>query len=261
MTLDFLAHLRAESARFAEVLRDTDPAARVPSCPDWDADDLLWHLGEVFLFWGTIVRDRLDNPDAAEDAKPERPADHTGLLELYDRAAADLIATLTETPDDVRVWTWSDDQSAGFVRRRMAQEALIHRLDAELTAGAVTDIDADFATDGAHEALQHFCGGCPPWASYHADGPLGRVRTTDTGADWLVQLGGFSGLSPNTGKTYDHEPCLEIVAAGEPTFTVSATGRDLDAWLWNRPAIVEPVVEGSEADFQAFAAIIAKGVD
>jgi uncharacterized protein (TIGR03083 family) len=261
MAPDFLAHLRSESARFADVLRDADPAARVPSCPDWDADDLLWHLAEVFLFWGTIVRDRLDDPDVAEDAKPERPADHAGLLHLYDRATRELIEALAGTSDDVHVWTWSDDNSAGFVRRRMAHEALIHRLDAELTVADVTDVEAEFATDGAHEALQHFYGGCPPWASYEAGGPVGRVRATDTSAEWLVQVGGFSGLSPNTGKTYDHEPLLDLVASGDPTFTLSATGRDLDAWLWNRPPLVEPTVEGDDADFQTFAAIIAKGID
>lgn len=38
---DFLRHLRTESARAREVLRDADPAARVPGCPDWTVDDLL----------------------------------------------------------------------------------------------------------------------------------------------------------------------------------------------------------------------------
>ena len=32
-------------------------------------------------------------------------------------------------------WTWSTDQTVGFIVRRQAHEALIHRLDAELTAG------------------------------------------------------------------------------------------------------------------------------
>jgi len=40
--LDFVAALERESARFLTVLRDTDPAAPVPSCPDWDVADLLW---------------------------------------------------------------------------------------------------------------------------------------------------------------------------------------------------------------------------
>lgn len=261
MALDYAAHLRSDAARFAEALRSADPAARVPSCPDWDADDLLWHLAEVFSFWGTVVRDRLDDPAAAEAAEPARPADRDGLLALYDDARTQLIDALTSTPDDVAVWTWSDDQSAGFVRRRMAHEALIHRLDAELTVGAVPAVDAELAADGIHEALRHFFGGAPAWSTYRGDGPVGRVRVADTGDEWLFQLGGFSGVSPNTGKTYDHEPVLELVESGSPSFTVTGSARDVDAWLWNRPPLAEPIVEGSDADFQAFAAIVAKGID
>ena len=43
---------------------------------------------------------------------------------------------------------WADDKTVGYIRRRQAHEALIHRLDAELTAGAVTPLDPDLAADG-----------------------------------------------------------------------------------------------------------------
>ena len=46
MGLDLLAAVRAESARFADALEATDPAAPVPTCPDWTAADLLWHLAQ-----------------------------------------------------------------------------------------------------------------------------------------------------------------------------------------------------------------------
>jgi hypothetical protein len=51
-----------------------------------------------------------------------------------------------------------------------------------------------------------------------------------------------------------------VVDAGEASFTVSTTARDLDAWLWNRPTLTEPIIEGDRTDFRAFAAVIAKGV-
>lgn len=260
MELDYLGHLERESARFAAVLDNADRHASVPSCPDWTADDLLWHLGEVFLFWGTIVRERLTDPAAAEEAKPDRPADWNGLLSFYERSRTELMQTLRDTPPDESVWTWSDDNTAGFVRRRMAQEALIHRLDAELTANAITDFDADLATDGVLEALQYFFSP-PVWASWDADGPAGRLRATDTGTDLLVQLGSFSGLSPNTGKTWDHEPSVMLVDSAEPSFTLSASGRDLDAWLWGRPPLIEPVVDGKAVDLEQLRAIIAAGID
>ena len=263
MTLDYSVRRRDEAARFAGALRSVDPGARVPTCPDWAADDLLWHLAEVFSFWGTVVRERLDDPDGAELPDSARPDDHAGLLALFDTANQALTAALDDTPDDVSVWTWSRDNSVGFVRRRMAHEALIHRLDAEVTAGSATgtDIDADFAADGVAEALEHFYGGYPPWAQWDPHGPVGRLQADDTGDEWTFRLGGFSGVSPNTGKSYEDEPSLELVGSGRPSFTLTGTARDLDAWIWNRPTLVEPTAAGDKADFQQFGALIKNGVD
>jgi uncharacterized protein (TIGR03083 family) len=260
MPLDHHAIIRRETERFVAVLRETDPAAPVPSCPDWTAHDLLDHMTGVALFWGAIVRDRLTDEGPAEVAEASRPAEHDALFAAIEAATADLLASLDRTPDDVPVWTWSEDNTVGFIRRRMAHEALIHRLDAELAAGAVTEFDAELAADGVLEALQHFFGGYPSWSTYATDGPVGLVRATDTGDEWLVRIGYFSGLSPNTGKTYDREPTLELVDAGEPTYTVAGTAAELDAWIWSRPAFAAPVVEGDPSAFDAFRAIIAKGV-
>ena len=89
--LDYIGHLAWDSARFADVLREVPPDARVPCCPDWNADDLLWHLGEVQWFWGTIVHENATRQQA-EDLKPERPADRAGLR------AGDIIRKLGPAP-------------------------------------------------------------------------------------------------------------------------------------------------------------------
>ena len=133
--LDFLDHLELESARFAEAIDSAPPEAPVPSCPDWNADDLLWHLGEVQWFWGTIVRETADRAEQAEELKPPRPGDRAGLPAFYERASRELADVLAAAPPDTPAWTWSEDQTVGFIRRRQAHEALIHRVDAELTAG------------------------------------------------------------------------------------------------------------------------------
>ena len=156
------------------------------------------------------------------------------------------------------MWTWLDaDHSVGFVRRRQAHEALIHRLDAELTAGAVTELDAGLATDGVLEAIEWMFGGAPGWATSTADGPVGRLATTDTGASWLVRVARWSGTSPNTQRTYANEPMLLLVDAGEPSFEVTGTARDLDAWMWNRPTLSEIRRAG---DTSAFETLIREGV-
>jgi uncharacterized protein (TIGR03083 family) len=259
MPLDYLAFLRDESARFAAVLADADPAAPVPSCPDWTAADLLWHLAEVQLFWGAIVRDRLPDPDAAEAGRPERPGDYAALRALFDDASARLIQTLEQTPSDTPIWTWADgEDTVAFVHRRQAHEALIHRLDAELAAGiAPGDVDARLATDGVQEVFDWMYSGSPAWADRRVDGPVGRVTTTDTGAQWLVRIGHWSGHSPNSGKDYTDEKLLVIVEDGDPVFTLTGSARDLDAWLWNRPAVGSVELSGDAAEFQA---VLSEGV-
>lgn len=256
MPIDYVEHLRSDSARFVTVLRDANPAAPVPSCPEWTAADLLWHLTEVQLFWGVIARDLLSDPGPSEAAKPPRADDYDGLLAQFDTASAQLIAALETHAADVPVWTWSEDHTIGFIRRRMAQEALIHRLDAELTVGAVTDLDPALAADGVVEGFEIFYGGrTPAWATFDPTGPTGRLVMTDTGDELLLQVGTLSGTHPR-GSTYTDEPSVLVLESGEPTFTVTATARDLDAWLWQRPTLQELRIDGRRDDFAKLQAVV-----
>ena len=53
--MDHDAHTDAierESAAFVAAATEVDANARVPSCPDWTADDLLRHLG-IVQRWAT----------------------------------------------------------------------------------------------------------------------------------------------------------------------------------------------------------------
>src|SRR3954465_6346592 len=100
--MDRHAVIAAESDRFAEVLADIPPEVRCPTCPDWNADDLLWHLTEVQLFWaGILGRDVHDQAGVAavEESKPDRPADTAGLLQLREHATAALLEQLDRLPD------------------------------------------------------------------------------------------------------------------------------------------------------------------
>src|SRR3954470_14115234 len=112
MLLDYLHHLEHESARFESALVAAPADAQVPSCPDWTASDLLWHLAEVQWFWGEIVRSGASSPD--EYAEPERPADRGELEAFYRVASAGLIAALAAADASTPAWTWSSDQTVGF---------------------------------------------------------------------------------------------------------------------------------------------------
>ena len=87
-SLDYLAHLERESARFLVALQGAASDARVPTCPDWTADDLLWHLAEVQWFWGEIVRTGAEDPESYQE--PARPDDRAGLEAFYRAAGGGL---------------------------------------------------------------------------------------------------------------------------------------------------------------------------
>jgi uncharacterized protein (TIGR03083 family) len=264
--LDYLAHLAQESSRFVQALDAAAPDAPVPTCPDWDADDLLWHLAEVQWFWGTIVRDRLTDGARVEELKAERPAGRSALREFYERSSGELGRVLAATAPDTAVWTWAPDQSAGFIRRRQAHEALIHRVDAEVTAGARTPMDPALSADGVDEVLRVMYGGAPPWGDFTPDASktIRFVASDQGGRSWLATLGRFTGTAPDGGSTYDDEPDMRI-AASDPGLPAAATitgaAADLDCELWHRPPVGPVERTGDEAVLAELDATVAAGID
>jgi uncharacterized protein (TIGR03083 family) len=262
-TIDYLDHLARESARFADVLHDAPGDRAVPTCPDWNADDLLWHLAEVQWFWSAVVRDQLTG-DEAEKATPARPAARPDVEVFFRQSSEELHRVLSATPPQTPAWTWSTEQTAGFSRRRQAHEALIHRIDAELVAGSRTPMDPALSADGIDEALRIMYGGLPPWGHFEPQ-PLRTIRVwaTDTDDSWLITLGRFSGTDPDGGKSYD-EPDIQVAEADsgdETAATVSGRAEDLNCWLWHRPT-AEPLHHSGDASVLAeFEATIAPGIN
>jgi len=132
--MDRIAIISTEAQRLADVLAVTDPEARCPTCPDWSATDLLWHLTMVHFFWaGVLERNALTESDiaAVEQARPERPSAVPDLLALREQATAALCHQLESLDDAEPRWTWwPADQTVGFTRRMQTHEATFHRVDA-----------------------------------------------------------------------------------------------------------------------------------
>jgi uncharacterized protein (TIGR03083 family) len=234
----FLDHLLRESQRFRDVLADTPPANPVPTCPDWHADDLLWHLGEVQWFWGEIVEHRhthREQVSATDEKRSPRPRDRAGLLAFYDRASERLHRELLDTPPQTELWMWADDRSAAYIARRQAHEALIHRLDAELTAGDRSPMDPALSADGIDEALRIMRGVEPEdgLVLTTISDPV-VISCSDVPGSWTVTPTHVTG-------TDDGDPvdvARFVVRDGDDltaTARILGTAADLDCWLWNRP--------------------------
>ncbi|MBF4769839.1 maleylpyruvate isomerase N-terminal domain-containing protein [Nocardioides agariphilus] len=229
----YLSAIESESIRFREVLADAQPGAPVPTCPAWTAFDLLHHLAETQGHWAWVVANRPKDPTDRPEAP--RAASYAEALTAFDEASAALVAALREADPADPAWTWSDDQSVGFILRRQAHEALIHRLDAELTSlGHFTDLDAALAADGVDEVLDVMYGGCPEWGEFFPLPHYIRVELTDTGEDVWVQLGRFHGTDPD-GIEHEEDDIHVVADPGiEADAVISSPAGVMDARLWRR---------------------------
>ncbi|MGO4597804.1 maleylpyruvate isomerase family mycothiol-dependent enzyme [Terrabacter sp. 2RAF25] len=263
--LPYLDHLAADSARFRAALEHAPTDARVPTCPDWDADDLLWHLAEVQWFWGEIAERGLTDPadlDAMNASREERPSHRAGLLDLYDRSSERLHRVLSVLPPETPLWMWADDKSAGYIRRRQAHEAMVHRLDAELTVGERTPLDCRLAADGVDEALRIMRGYEPePGLTHEPIGPAVTIATVDAMHAWTVTPVRITGTDAD-GDVIDTERFLVVDGPdGEAVAEICGSAADLDCWLWNRPADGEITREGDAAALAAVDAVLGGSID
>lgn len=94
---------------------------------------------------------------------------HQRLQDLFtDRGAEESSST----------W-WPADPTVGFWARRMAQETVIHRVDAELSSGQSSPVDPELAVDGVDEVLTIFLAG--DWSEAPAENCHGQRIVGRTG--------------------------------------------------------------------------------
>ena len=220
---DHIEYIAAESLTFAALARSTAQSSRVPCCPDWSFRDLVCHLGEVQRFWAANVR-QMDTAGPWRGEVPQ-PGPGVDLAEWYEECAADLVATLRSAEPDDPCWTWwGDPATSAAVARHQAQEAAVHRWDAQSVTGRTDAIAPALAAD----ALDEFVG-----VSFGSvDSLPGAVvlNTTDTGHHW--QVGG-----------------------GDPAATMRATASDLLLLLYHRIDLDNVTVVGTVAAAEALLAL------
>lgn len=255
---DYLAHLRTESERFHVVLSQCEPRALVPSCPAWQAADLVWHLTEVQDFWRHVIDNRPSPPK--DYADPTRPEGYPALLAAFAETSAAFIDRLGQADPGEHAWSWSGEQSVGFTYRRQALEALVHRVDAEQAAGLSSTLDPALAADGVDEVLDIFYGGKPAWGTFSGLPHYLRVDITDTGHSLWVQLGRISG--ERDGEHIDDEDFAVVPTPGvEPDAVLSGTAVDLLLRIWRRADGDRIRIAGDHAIIDRFRRLIHAPLD
>ncbi|WCN79089.1 maleylpyruvate isomerase family mycothiol-dependent enzyme [Micromonospora sp. LH3U1] len=218
----FLDCLAADFARLRAVAT-TDPTAAVPSCPGWSVADLTRHVGEVYLHKTLAIRHGAEpEPWPPAELATEEP------LVLLDRAHAALLAEFAaHDPNDPAGSWYKPGQTVGFWIRRMAQETVIHRIDAELGVRApVAPIPDDLAVDGVDELLRVFVEySAVEWADYFneilADSPGWTYALRTDGGAWSVRTGpGLFSVTDGVADTAD------VTVTGPPAALLR--------WAWGR---------------------------
>ncbi|GAA2183269.1 maleylpyruvate isomerase family mycothiol-dependent enzyme [Micromonospora lupini] len=200
----------------------------MPTCPGWSVTDLTRHLGEVYLHKTLAIRDGVE-------AEPWPPAElaSEAPLALLDRAYAELRSEFAaHDPEDAAGSWYAPGRSVGFWIRRMAQETVIHRIDAELGVGApVAPVPDDLAVDGVDELLRVFVEySVAEWADSFREILAGSpgwtfaVRADETA--WSVRTGpGVFRVTDGVADTAD------VTVTGPPAAMLR--------WLWGRELAAE----------------------
>ncbi len=192
MSTDLPAQLMTQNRALAELLRHADPAAPVPTCPEWTLRRLGTHVGRGDRWAAMIVRERSTtarDPRDAPDGKP--PADPQEMAAWLAGGVQVLVDAVAEAGADTSVWTFIGPRPAPWWLRRRLHETVVHRADAALAVGALFELVPEIAADGVSEWLELLAarrGGDEPVL---VDGATMHLHATDDGlgaaGEWLLR--------------------------------------------------------------------------
>jgi uncharacterized protein (TIGR03083 family) len=228
----WLAHLRREAERFAEVVRQSPLQAHVPAYPDFTVHSLAAHIGRALrLFQGIITTDGAA-ADGAEYQSVQVP-DGQEIADWVLAALDPLVRLLSEVPPDklVPFPHRSGERPAGLIAPLLSVEVGVHRWDVESVLGEHVPIPSDLAVQEVESVFANFV---PRLADSGVAAIGGTVwlRTTDTQAAWSARV--------NQGRLVTQRE-----SDGPRDAAVAATGaaQDIALLVWKRALPPRPELE------------------
>ena len=193
--------------------------------------DLVFHLGSVQSRWSLLGTGAVR---VEELVLPDRPGDDE-LVDWFRSGVDATVEALGSVDPTAERWNWSGaDQTAGWIQRRMAQEAAVHAWDGGNAVGSPEPIPTAVAIDGIDEFFEVFV---RARASQFAGAEESiHVHSTDGEGEWVLTVG--------SGRTSFER----IHAKGD--VAVRGPASDLLLTMWSRgprPA-VEVIGEGDVLD-------------
>lgn len=203
---------------------------QVPTCPLWTVRDLVVHLGGAHRWATDIVTRRLlqDSTDQEQAALLAPPKDPDGLLPWFRLGADQLIAALTDAPDDLRAFVFlkGAPPARHFWARRQMHETTIHRVDVlaarlgRIPSTSEAAISTAVAVDGIDELVAGFV---PRRSSkLRTDEPFRMtIAPSDVSIAWTVAV-------------LSQPPVVTPGADPHAHATLTGTAAALYLGLWNR---------------------------
>lgn len=229
----YIAAIRSHTSLIGELARK-NLGKPVESCPGWTMMELLGHMGEVLVFWTSVVTKKALDTSRLERAQQPEPS---ALVQWYANSVEEAIAVFENTDPLMPCWTWTGTQNVSWIIRRMAHESAIHMFDACNAVGVLAPLDAALSSDGIdefmHVMLPHFREGQP------VVGGSVHLHCTDVAGEWLAVPGDANQMI----VTREH-------AKGSCALRGSAN--DLNLLLWRRISSFDVEVIGNASVAERF---------
>ncbi len=222
MSLDHLALLRADLDAFVAAVEHGPGDAPIAACPGWTMVDLGVHLGEVHRWvLGALASGAPPTPNPEDTPRSGAPGDVAAWVRL---GADRLLGALEQLDPDGPTWHPFpvEPKRAGLWRRRQAQEASVHRWDAQHAIGMEATFDAEFAADGVDEYWTVMLPRMLIRERRETPGTRISVHSTDTGHRWSIDGNGALPVLLPDGSPVDGE--------------LQGTAASLLLRLWGRPS-------------------------
>jgi uncharacterized protein (TIGR03083 family) len=238
---EYLACLSSDYDHLRKAATAVDLTSPVPACPGWTMADLVSHVAVVYLHKVTVMR----TGEWPEQWPPPALADEAPVP-LLEQGYGQLMAEFTSRAPATPAPTWYDpDETVAFWIRRMAQETVIHRIDAEQAAGRpVTAVSANLAVDGVDEVLRIFLAyqsaSFPDEFAHMTGGHLAGQDGQDTITVTAGPVAWTARPSPRGVLIFDG-------AADTPRVTIEAAPDPMLRWLWGRAGYDQVRVTGDQA--------------
>jgi uncharacterized protein (TIGR03083 family) len=201
--VDYAAAFIQENRAFSDLIRGTDDSRPVPTCPGWDIQKLVRHVGRGDRWAAQIVSEKRDDyldPRSVEGGKPPPNPDDT--ISWLHGGAQRLIDAVELTGVETPVWTFLGPRPANWWIRRRLHEVAVHRADVAIAKAVDFTVEPDVAADGITEWLERVAIQAKKAALPLDDGNTIHLHATDAGLD---EAGEWTVCVADGGIAWSHE--------------------------------------------------------